>query len=181
MIYWKCLLLGAIGREWVQGWTVSKSVGETVSDEPDCDGSSLWHGEAKLTPEQLLGAFTSSHWWAFAALWWPHGSDSKEQLKGGWGLGTSGVRGVIHFTTMSLFMGHTTRDGVKCYCPQEAGQHTLPKCYTSSDRLTNVCSSWLCIFASARVHHLRSANTVCHQRSQRLSYSIAFKSWDLWH
>lgn len=36
-----------------------------------------------------------------------------------WGVGGSGVGGVIYFTTMALFMGHTTRDGLKCYCPQE--------------------------------------------------------------
>lgn len=54
-----------------------KSRGETVSDEPHCDRSCLWCGEAELTPEQLLGGFSSSHWWAFAALWWPHGPDSK--------------------------------------------------------------------------------------------------------
>lgn len=60
--------------------------------------------------------------------------------EGGWMVGVWGRRGrgVIYFTTMSLFMGHTTRDGLKCYCPQEEDQRALPKCYSSSDRLTQL-------------------------------------------
>lgn len=60
MIYWKCLLLGATGRECKDGQLAKVWGGGAVSDEPDCDGSSLWHGEATLTPEQLLGGFSSS-------------------------------------------------------------------------------------------------------------------------
>lgn len=41
--------------------------------------SCLWCREARLTPELLLGGFPTSHWWAFAALWWPHGPDNKKQ------------------------------------------------------------------------------------------------------
>lgn len=80
----------------------------TVSDEPDCDGSCLWSGAANLTPEQLLGGFSSSSWWAFAALWWPHGPESGEGVER---LGDPGVGGVIYFTTMSLFMSHTAHNG----------------------------------------------------------------------
>lgn len=94
--------------------------------------SCLWGNLARLTPEELLRGFSNSHWWAFAALWWPHSLDSEKQT-GWWGNGS----GVIYFTTMSLFMGHTTGDCLKCYCPQEKDQYTLLKCYSSLDLLSS--------------------------------------------
>lgn len=62
---------GCCGKGSTRMDSEQKCWGETVSDEPDCDGSCLWHTEAKLTPEQLLGGFSTSHWWAFAAPQWP--------------------------------------------------------------------------------------------------------------
>lgn len=45
--------------------------------------SCLWGKEVRLTPEELLRGFSNSHWWAFAALWWPHSLDSEKQRVGG--------------------------------------------------------------------------------------------------
>lgn len=51
--------VGCYGKG-VQGWTVSKSVGgkQLVMNLTE---SCLWRVEAELTPEQLLGGFSSSH------------------------------------------------------------------------------------------------------------------------
>ena len=102
--------MNVTGKESMDGqWVKEKE--EMVSDEPDYEGSCLWSGEAALTPEQLLGGFSSSYWWAFAALRWPHVPDWRREVGSLWG---PGVEGVIYFTSMSRFMGHTTQDGLKC-------------------------------------------------------------------
>lgn len=52
--------IGCYGKG-VQGWTVSKSAcggGQLVMNLTE---SCLWREEAVLTPEQLLGGFSSSH------------------------------------------------------------------------------------------------------------------------
>lgn len=75
-----------------------------VSDEPDCDGKCLWHREAELTPEQLLGGLSRSHWWAFAALWWPYGPDS-----GGISRESPGVWEWFIYHRVSLYGPHHKR------------------------------------------------------------------------
>lgn len=82
------------GVKWFIGnvccWVLRKGSAR-MDSEQKCGGkqlvmnlteSCLWRVEAELTPEQLLGGFSSSHWWAFAALWWPHGPDSEERRGG---------------------------------------------------------------------------------------------------
>lgn len=143
MIYWKRLLLGAAERECKDGqW--AKVRGETVSDEPDWELFMAWGGRADLrtAPGRILKFSLMSFCSPLMAIrprqWGAEGVGGEGWEEGG---GGSGVEGVIYFTTMSPFMGHTTRDGLKCYCPQEEDQHALPKCYSSSDRLTHLMSA----------------------------------------
>lgn len=75
---------------------------------------------------------------------------------------------MIYFTTMSVFIGHTTRDGLKCYCPQEEAQHTLPKCYNSLERLICLLRAFMasvCMFTLARV---KGQTLHCHSASKSI-------------
>lgn len=69
---------------------------------------------------------------------------------------------------MSVFIGHTTRDGLKCYCPQEEAQHTLPKCYNSLERLICLLRAFMasvCMFTLARV---KGQTLHCHSASKSI-------------
>lgn len=137
--------IGCYGKE-VQGWTVGKSVcvcvhvcacmcahgGQLVMNLTE---SCLRRREARLTSEQLLGGFSSSHWWAFAALWWPHSPDNKEQ-RGGGRVGLGSGQWFILPPCQSLWA--TPSEMASNVTVLRRRISTLPKCYSSSDGLTHL-------------------------------------------
>lgn len=127
--------IGCYGKG-VQGWTVRKSVCARMGMQlvMNLTESCLRRREARLTSEQLLGGFSSSHWWAFAALWWPHSPDSKEQRGGGEAEGSG--QWFILPPCQSLWA--TPLEMASNVTVLRRKISALPKCYSSSDGLTHL-------------------------------------------
>lgn len=129
MIYWKRLLLGVREKKsrdrqragW-GGWegllmnlTAMGAVYEVERlDWPENSSSE----DSQLLPDELLQP----------------SDDHRAQTMGGGvrgARGSSRAEGEMYFTTMSHFMGQTSQDGLKCYCPLEEDHHNFRKHFSS--------------------------------------------------
>lgn len=180
------------GVKWFIGnvccWVLRKGSAR-MDSEQKCGGkqlvmnlteSCLWRVEAELTPEQLLGGFSSSHWWAFAALWWPHGPDSEERKgvhsRGGPGSGEWFILPPCHSlwaTPLEMASNVTVlRRKISTLCLSVTAAQT--------DLLTSyVLLLALCVCISQSSTFQGSRHNVTPGGSQRLNYSIAFKSFSI--